>query len=97
MTMLISRRNQMVVADFSQSSPEKYFRSEALAKSFAFRGIQIPDHLQKFYKQRGIVYLEDEQFLSAFKEIYAPQHFPSASYYWANKTCTSFQASSDLF
>jgi hypothetical protein len=96
MTTLVSRSTQKVIADFSQDSPpEKQIKVAALAQTLAFQGIPIPEKLQEQYQKRSVVYLGDNLFQQAFKEIYAPQRFPTNSYYWIDKTCIQLNSSLD--
>lgn len=67
---LINKETQCIVVEFTDT--KTVFHDRFLEAEIAENGITIPPALQEEYEGKEVIFVEDPQFLKAFKEIYYP-------------------------
>lgn len=77
---LVNKDTKGVVVEFTDS--KIIFHDRFLEAEMSENGITVPTALQKEYGNKEIVFVEDSEFLKAFKEIYYPSSMNPNVFQW---------------
>lgn len=79
---LINIKNKQLIVEFKED--DAIFHSKFLEHEMRDMGIWIPHGLRGVYQGRDCVYLGEEQFQQAFKEVYYLTYMDSTQFKWLN-------------
>ena len=77
---LINRETQQPIVEFR--GKEILFFSKFLEHEMRIMGIPVPPGQRSAFNGRDCVFLDDEDFQRAFKEIYYPRAMDPATFHW---------------
>ena len=78
---LVNTETHEIYAEFSEES-SPYFHDKDLAIEFSRFGIAIPQDYRNEFDGKKIIYIEDEEFARAFKEIFYEYHLNHRKFQW---------------
>lgn len=77
---LVNKNNQQLIVEFKEG--KAIFHSKFLEHEMRAMGIVIPHGLRGHYQGRDCIYLGEEQFQEAFKEVYYITCMDSTQFKW---------------